>query len=357
MSTPRAQCASQGLAPSGLMCDEPATIAAWLQTQGEPVVGEVTVARVGFGQSNITTVVGDEDGHEWVLREPPAGSHAQSTHDVAREARIMSALTDSGIPVPRVVGTGVAPGGNRFFVMERVPGAPLESEADAAALNPRQRRDLGLQVIETLARLHVIEPAAVGLSELARKSQTPYVGRQLRRLSDSWDRTGGRSAHDQVWRTVRTTLDASIPASARTVLVHGDFRLSNLLVRGADITAVLDWELSTLGDPLVDLAWLLDDWRQPGERATAMPSPTRAGDFPDRPELIDVYCRMTGFDVDRIGYYRGFTQWRAATLLQGVAVRRSSGALGTHGQLDLVELDDTIATLLAAAASELQAAS
>jgi aminoglycoside phosphotransferase (APT) family kinase protein len=351
VSTPRVQCPSPGL-----MCDEPAAISAWLRAQGEPAVGEVRVARVGFGQSNITTVVSDESGREWVLREPPPGIHAQSTHDLAREARIVASLADSGIPVPRVIGAGVAPGGNCFFVMERVRGAPLESEADAAALRPQQRRDLGLRVIETLARLHTIDPAAVGLSDLARKSRTPYVGRQIRRLSDSWDRTGGQSAHDQTWHSVRTRLDAKLPSSAPTVLVHGDFRLSNLLVQGDDITAVLDWELSTLGDPLADLAWLLDDWRQPDERATVMPSPTRAGGFPDRPELIDIYCRMTGFNVDRIGYYRGFTQWRAATLLQGVAVRRSSGALGTHGQLDLVELDDTIAALLTGAASDLQAA-
>lgn len=87
-----------------------------------------------------------------------------------------------------------------------------------------------------------------------------------------------------------------------------------------------------------------------------MPSPTRVGGFPDRPEMIDEYCRLTGFSVDRITYYRGFSQWRAATLLQGVAARRRSGALGVHGQLDLGLLDDSIATLLATAAAELQAA-
>ncbi|OPX12376.1 phosphotransferase family protein [Mycobacterium sp. AT1] len=339
-----------------LVCDQPDVLAAWLRAQGEPVAGEVRIARVGFGQSNITTVVTDESDREWVLREPPPGPRAQSTHDVVREARIVDQLANSGIPVPRVVGTGVTPGGAGFFVMERVAGAPLESEADAAALSPEQRRGLGLRVIETLARLHTIDPAAVGLTDLARASQTSYVGRQIRRLSASWDHTGRRSAHDQVWHNVRTQLDATLPPAPPLVLIHGDFRLSNLLVQGADITAVLDWELSTLGDPLADLAWLLDDWRQPDEPAISMPSPTRAGDFPARAELIDVYRGITGFNVDRIGFYRGFTQWRAATLLQGVAVRRSSGSLGTHGDLDLDELDHTIAVLLDAAASNLQAA-
>lgn len=342
--------------PSGLMCDEPARIADWLRAHGEVVSGVVVVARVGVGQSNITTLVSDEVGGEWVLREPPPGSHAQSTHDLTREARIVACLADSAIPVPRIIGTGVAPGGNCFYAMERVAGQPLESEADAAALSAAQRRELGLRVIETMARLHTIDPETVGLSDLARKSQTPYVGRQIRRLTSSWDRTGGRSVHDRTWRAVRTRLDAALPPRAPAVLVHGDFRLSNLLVQGADVTAVLDWELSTLGDPLADLAWLLDDWRQPDEPATAMPSPTRAGHFPDRPEIIDVYRRMTGFDVGHLGYYRGFTQWRAATLLQGVAVRRASGSLGAHGDLDLDELDDTIAALLAAAESNMKAA-
>jgi aminoglycoside phosphotransferase (APT) family kinase protein len=343
-------------ASSGLMCDDPHAVSAWLQSHGERVEGDVTVARIGFGQSNITTIVTGEDGREWVLREPPPRAHGQSTHDVAREARIVANLAASGIPVPRVIGTGTTPAGGGFFVMERAAGSPLESESDAAVLGPNQRRDLGLQVIRTLARLHTLDPAAVGLSDLARPSSTPYVGRQIRRLSASWDRAGLRSAHDQVWHAVRTRLGATLPSAELTVLVHGDFRLSNLLVHQARIAAVLDWELCTLGDPLADLAWLLDDWRQPDEEAISMPSPTRAGGFPDRSELIETYCRATGLNVDRLGYYRGFTQWRAATLLQGVADRRRSGALGTHAELDLGRLDDTIATLLAAAASDLQAA-
>jgi aminoglycoside phosphotransferase (APT) family kinase protein len=138
--------------------------------------------------------------------------------------------------------------------------------------------------------------------------------------------------------------------------VHGDFRLSNLLIQQSRISAVLDWELCALGDPLADLAWLLDDWRQPSDESISMPSPTRVGGFGDRCEIIEEYRRATGFNVDRITYYRGFTQWRAATLLQGVATRRRSGSLGAHGQLDLDLLDDSIATLLASAATDLKVA-
>jgi aminoglycoside phosphotransferase (APT) family kinase protein len=338
------------------MCDDAAAVAAWLRAHGQKFEGGVTIARVGFGQSNITTVVSAGDGREWVLREPPPGNRAQSAHDVTREARIVSNLAGSGIPVPRVIGTGVAPSGAGFFVMDRAPGSPLESEDAAAELSTQQRYELGLQVIRTLARLHTLDPAAVGLSDLGRPSPTSYVERQIRRMSATWDRVGLTTGHDAVWHEVRTRLGDGLPTPAATVIMHGDFRLSNLLVQDGQITAVLDWELCTLGDPLADLAWLLDDWRQPNDDAISMPSPTRVGGFPDRPAMIDEYRRLTGFSVDRITYYRGFTQWRAATLLQGVVARRRSGALGSHGDLDLNLLDDSIATLLTAAASDLQVA-
>jgi aminoglycoside phosphotransferase (APT) family kinase protein len=344
------------MAVSALMCDDAVAVAAWLRAHGEKFEGSVTIARVGFGQSNITSIVSAAGGREWVLREPPPGNHSQSAHDVTREARIVSNLADSGIPVPRVIGTGVAPSGTGFFVMERVPGSPLETEDDAAELSTQQRHGLGLQVIRTLARLHTLDPAAVGLSDLGRPTPAPYLERQIRRMSATWDRVGLATGHDAVWHEVRTRLGDGLPALSATVIMHGDFRLSNLLVQSGRITAVLDWELCTLGDPLADLAWLLDDWRQPNDAAISMPSPTRVGGFPDRPAMIDEYRRLTGFSVDRITYYRGFTQWRAATLLQGVAARRRSGALGSHGSLDLDLLDDSIATLLAAAASDLQVA-
>ncbi|MCU1697883.1 MAG: fadE36 1 [Mycobacterium sp.] len=344
-------------AASGLMCDDPVAVSAWLRSHGEHVGGDVTIARMGFGQSNITTIITASDGGEWVLREPPPGSHAQSAHDVAREARIVSNLADSGIPVPRVIGTGTTPGGAGFFVMDRVPGAPLESDRDAVELTPEHRHELGLEVIRTLARLHTLDPGAVGLSDLGSKTPLSYLERQIRRLSATWDRVGLASNHDVIWHQGRSRLTAGLPATPPpVVLMHGDFRLSNLLVKGPRITAVLDWELCTLGDPLADLAWLLDDWRQPEDEAISMPSPTRAGGFPDRATMVEEYCRETGFSVDRISYYRGFSQWRAATLLQGVLARRRSGVLGTHGQLDLNLLDHSIATLLAAAASDLQVA-
>lgn len=346
MATGARVASRQPVTPS-LMWKSPSAVASWLAAHGEPVRPPVAIRRVGIGQSNITSIVTDTDGREWVLREPPAGT----THDVRREATIIKALAGSGIPVPRVVGNGYARGGGSFFVMQRMPGSPLESADDARAIDPQERHQLGLRVIRTLARLHTLHPASVGLTG----STTPYVERQIHRMSDAWLRLGSDSAHDPAWRAVRARLLARLPLQpASAVVMHGDFRLSNLLVRDGEITAVLDWELCTAGDPLADLAWLLDDWRSPGEPTIAMPSPTQAGGFPDRAELIDIYRTETGCRIDRLGYYRGFSQWRAATLLQGVLTRRRTGVMGGHGAIDVGLLDDSIDVLLSSAVDHLK---
>jgi aminoglycoside phosphotransferase (APT) family kinase protein len=338
-------------AVSELMCARPQAVSTWLAEHGEPVSGQVDIRRVGIGQSNISSLVTDAGGREWVLREPPPGTEQGNAHDVAREAGIISALADSGVPVPRVIGIGANRGGGSFFVMERVAGAPLENEHDVRDIEPRQRYELGLQVIKALAALHRLDPGTMGLTT----PDTPYIERQIRRVSDAWLRAGSGCAHDAAWRAVRARLLERFPhPQGPTVIMHGDFRLSNLLVNDGRITAVLDWELCTIGDALVDLAWLLDDWRSSDEPGISMPSPTRAGGFPTRAELIDVYRNLTGFPVDRLGYYRGFTQWRAASLLQGVLTRRRSGAMGDHGAIDLDQPDDSIATLLSSAAIHLK---
>ncbi|MFE6922049.1 phosphotransferase family protein [Nocardia sp. NPDC057663] len=324
----------------GSSADKATRLGRWLSERAE-VCGALSINRIGFGQSNVTSLVRDEAGGCWVLREPPPGRHDPSAHDVLREARILDRLAGTGIPVPTVIGTDeTAP----FYVMTQMPGAALESEADAEALSPDQRSELGRAVIEVFARLHCLDPAEIGLGDLG--PATEYLPRQIRRAVRSWSQWGDRSAHDAAWQNVRVLLERDIPQQQRLVLAHGDYRLSNLLVADSRITAVLDWELATLGDPLADLAWLIDDWRGPDEPRITMPSPTRAGGFPDRVELIEAYCNATGFDASGIGYHRAFTHWRAATLLQGVLLRRRSGAMGDHGAVDLTELDATIGFLL-----------
>ncbi|MGQ4618646.1 phosphotransferase [Nocardia sp. R7R-8] len=317
-----------------------ARIGQWLAERTE-VRGALRIERIGIGQSNITSLLRDEAGECWVLREPPPGKHDPTAHNVLREAGILNALVGTGIPVPAVIGTSEE---GPFYVMTRMAGGALESEKDADALSLDERAALGRGVIEVFARLHSLDPAAVGLGDLG--PRTEYLPRQIRRAIRSWSQWSDQSAHDAAWQNVRSLLEQNVPRQQRLVITHGDYRLSNVLVDNGRITAVLDWELATLGDPLADLAWLLDDWRGPDEPRISLPSPTQAGGFPNRSDLIETYCAATSLDASRIGYYRAFTHWRAATLLQGVLLRRRSGAMGAHGSLDLDELNTTIGFLL-----------
>jgi aminoglycoside phosphotransferase (APT) family kinase protein len=350
MNTPEPASASDTVATTADgMWARPAAVGRWLQQQVPDISPPVTVERVGIGQSNITTIVRDQAGDEWVMREPPPSATTGNAHDVVREAQILRALEPTDVPVPGVVGTGLSPAGTPFLVMRRAPGAPLESEDDARALSPSQRYALGISVIETLARLHRLDPAILGLAT----STTPYLIRQLRRVATSWHRLPDGSRHHQAWQRVFDSLQRRRPQPSPPVVMHGDYRLSNLLVSAGEITAVLDWELCTVGDPYADLAWLLDDWRPAAESAIAMPSPTRAGGFPTRDEMVDVYRDITGFAVDDLDYYRAFSQWRAASLLEGVRARRMAGAMGSHAAIAPEHLDESIGVLLTSAASHL----
>lgn len=325
-------------------------VLATLREHGIVVFPPVSLARVGIGQSNITSIVTDAAGASWVLRQPPPGSAGDRSHDLDREAAILRALAGTEVPVPRVIGTGRDQSGLPYVVMERVPGAALETCEQAADLTAGQRFSLGTSVAETLATLHSTDPDRLGLPP----PRSPYLARQLRRVAGAWERVRTLSRHDADWQSVRDTLADRAPHCSRPVIMHGDYRLSNLLVHRGAISAVLDWELCTVGDPLADLAWLLDDWRSANEPAIVMPSPTRAGGFPSRDEMIAVYQERSGIRVDDLDYYRAFTQWRAASLLEGVRARRLSGAMGSHAAIDPEELEDSVGTLLRSAAIHLR---
>ncbi|MGN7780407.1 phosphotransferase family protein [Mycolicibacterium sp. 22603] len=349
MTVRPATSARQGRVDAG-MWTQPDAVATWLRARGIEVSSPLAITRVGIGQSNITTLIVDAEGREWVMREPPAGTTAGQTHNLDREVGILRGLAGTEVPVPAVVGTGTCSGGSPFVVMERASGSALETEEDARSLTPDQRYALGTSVAVTLAKLHRLDPAILNITV----SEEPYLLRQIRRVSSAWDRVRAGSRHDSCWSALRDTLADHLPADSPAVIMHGDYRLSNLLVADGRITAVLDWELCTVGDPLADLAWLLDDWRPADEPAIVMPSPTRAGGFPSRAEMIDIYREITGRAVENLDYYRAFTQWRAASLLEGVRFRRLSGAMGTHAAIDPDALEDSIGVLLASAREHLR---
>jgi aminoglycoside phosphotransferase (APT) family kinase protein len=306
-----------------------AAVTAWLR-QRIALVDPVTAAVVAGGRSNLTYVLEDGAGQRVVVRRPPLHGVLQSAHDVAREHRIITALEGTEVPVPTCLGleqdTTVT--GAPFYAMRYVAGVVARDTATAGtALSPAARAASGAAVIDALVRLHAVDIDGVGLGELARRDG--YLERQLRRWSTQLER--GRTRELPVLDEVHRRLAAQVPEQGPATLVHGDYRLDNVILdpdTGA-VRAVLDWELTTLGDPLADLGLLLVYWVEPDEQDVALPDPpTQAPGFCSRAELVERYAERSGRDVSGLGYHVAFGYWKLACILEGVHGRYRAGAYG-----------------------------
>lgn len=297
----------------------------------------ISVAPIAGGRSNLTSVVTDARGQHVVVRRPPLSGVLASAHDVLREGRIMAALAATDVPVPAVLGAEEDPAvtGAPFLVMAQVEGTVLRTGSDAQAVDERVRRDIGLAALDALVVLHAVDVDAVGLGGLARRDG--YLARQLARWSGQLAMAGTRPLPDLV--RVHDRLVATLPGQQRLSLVHGDFRLDNLIVDVAsgEVRAVLDWELATLGDPLADLALLLVYWGGPGGLEAVLPdAPTALDGFVSREALVERYALGTGDDPDtfaaRLRPYVAFSLFKLACILEGVRIRSVAGAYGSAGE-------------------------
>lgn len=305
-----------------------AAVGAWLAARVPgvrlPLVGELITG----GHSNLTYRLTDQDGRRWVLRRPPLHGVLPTAHDMAREHMILSALAGTAVPVPPVVGLceDDAVTGAPFYVTEHLTGLVLRAVGDAAGLPEPTRARLGERLVDTLAALHDLDPEAVGLGAMVRR--TPYLQRQLRRWQEQWQRS--RTRELPLADDVHRRLVAQQPQqSDEQRIVHGDYRLDNLMVDHAGrIVAVFDWELCAVGDPLTDLGVLLAYWTEQGEEPIPFLPPTTAlPGFPDRRTLVDRYRQRTGRPVDGIGYYHAFACWKVGVIAEGVAARYAAGAM------------------------------
>jgi aminoglycoside phosphotransferase (APT) family kinase protein len=288
-----------------------------------PLTGEV----IAGGRSNLTYLVGDGTA-EWVVRRPPLGHVLATAHDMGREYRVMAALFGTAVPVPRMVLLVEDPEviGAPFYVMEYVRGAVLRDPADLERLGPEPARELVLSTVDVLADLHAVDPAAVGLAEFGRPAG--FNSRQVRRwkrqldASRSRDVPGIERLHDR--------LAAAVPECAAGAIVHGDYRLDNVIV-GDDravpaIRAVLDWEMSTLGDPLADVALMLVYAGRPMPSSRGMDRPPLA--VPGHPTIDDMvarYAARSGRDVSNLRWYVAFAAFKLAVILEGVHYRYVRG--------------------------------
>lgn len=338
--------ADDGQGASGVPGIDAASVTAWLAERTE-VAPPLQFDRILGGLSNLTFRVDDTAHRRWVLRRPPLGHVLATAHDMGREARILSALADTDVPVPPVV--GLCPddivNGAPFYVMDFVDGIVASSSASVATLDLEARRRAGESLVDVLAAIHTVDVDRVGLGDLGRREA--YVERQLSRWQRQWDAT--RDGDVPEMDELHARLAASVPEQGPATIVHGDYRLDNCLL-GADgaIAAVLDWELCTLGDPMADLGLLFVYWAEATDTFKVNEdSATLQPGFATRLELLDRYGRISGRDTSAIGFFVALGYWKLACILQGVIVRYRQGAMG-EGSTEGTLADGPVARLAVA---------
>jgi aminoglycoside phosphotransferase (APT) family kinase protein len=309
--------------------DDPGKLHAWMAGVGLDL-GELRgVQLIAGGRSNLTYRI-DLDGGQLVLRRPPLGHVLPTAHDMSREYRVLTALRGSAVPVPEPVAICQDPDivGAPFYLMRYVQGLVLRTQADGALLTREQAGQLSDLLASMLATIHSVNIEEVGLTGFGRPEG--YMARQLARWQRQWELSTTRDMPGYDELVAR--LAAGLPQSAGGTLVHGDFRLDNTLVtlgEPAAIAAVVDWEMSTLGDPLADLGLTLSYWADPADEGwleinvgagiTALPG------FCSRAEFAARYAELTGRDVSGVGYYIAFGFYKLAVVLEGINARFMQG--------------------------------
>jgi aminoglycoside phosphotransferase (APT) family kinase protein len=276
------------------------------------------------GRSNLTYAVTDGTDR-WVLRRPPLGHVLPTAHDMVREHKVLDALSKAGFPVPKPVllCTDPDPIGAPFYLMEYVDGTIYRDVAKLEALGPSTMHSLVLTLVDTLADLHALDPAAIGLADFGRPEG--FNERQVRRWKMQLDGSRGREVPGI--EELHARLAADIPAGPPGTVVHGDYRLDNVLIGSSlQVNAVLDWEMSTLGDPLNDLALMLVYAERPllvkdGQPRTSIGVPGH----PSLDEMAEHYAKRSGRDVGDLHWYVGLAAYKLAVILEGVHYRYVHG--------------------------------
>jgi len=304
-------------------------VGAWLEANIEEAEGPFEYERIAGGRSNLTYSVRDAAGHRWALRRPPLGKALGSAHDMGREHTVVSALGPTAVPVANIAGycTDESVNGADFYVMDFLDGPILRQRPDAEKFpDEADRRAIGERVIDTLADIHALVPDEVGLGELGKKED--YVKRQLKRWQGQWD--GSKTREVPLVEEVSAKLSERIPEQGPAAIVHGDYRLDNMILHDSgEVAAVVDWELCTLGDPLADVGLLLVYWGQEGDALLPLFEPaTMAPGFPTRDDVKSRYAEQSGRDLGEIDFYVALGYWKLAIILEGVYSRYVKGQYG-----------------------------
>ncbi len=287
--------------------------------------GDLAATPIGDGHSNVTFALSTGV----VLRRPPRGPLPPSAHDVLREARLLRALEDTDVRVPRVLATGEDESviGAPFYVMEMVAGEVITSSAPAALNDDDEHLRIAEQLVQALVELHEVDFTAIDLEGFGRP--TGYLERQLRRFSGLWEHNATREVREVA--EVEQWLRDHLPEESGAAIVHGDYRLGNVMYAPdppARLVAIFDWEMATIGDPLADLGYMVSHWREPTDPPTRfnLQTVTEQPGFPDRRELVELYARRSGRAVDHLDWYVALAVWKAVIFMEGNYKRAVAGA-------------------------------
>jgi aminoglycoside phosphotransferase (APT) family kinase protein len=306
------------------------------QATGDDRWRHVEASLITGGKSNLTYLLRSPAG-ELVLRRPPSGATLATAHDMKREVRVQRALAGTAVPVPAIVACDDGDLlGVPCYVMTRVPGLVIRDRLPSGfAAGHAERLALGYALTDCLAELHAIDPATVGLAGFGRPDG--FVERQVRRWRAQWEASADVPvpAVDQL----AGRLAARLPVSPAAAIAHGDYRLDNCIIDERDpgrLAAVLDWELSALGDPLTDLGMFLFYWESgPSVAPTLVTSIPRLPGFPAGADIVRRWADRTGLPLDDLDWYRAFAHFKFAVITQGIKARVTAGAMGGQDFGDL----------------------
>jgi aminoglycoside phosphotransferase (APT) family kinase protein len=295
----------------------------WFTEAVPGAAGPLAARLITGGKSNLTYEV-DDGRRTWIVRRPPLGHVLATAHDMAREYRVMSALQATDVPVPRTYALCTDPDvlGAPFYVMERVAGTAYRYAAELQPLGKERTRAISTALVDTLATLHAVDPAAVGLADFGRPEG--FLTRQVRRWKKQLDASHSRDlpAADELY----ARLVATVPTESAPGIVHGDYRLDNVLTDDRDrLAAVIDWEMATLGDPLTDLALLVLYQRLGRLGGAAVADASSAPGFLTEREILDRYAARSTRDLPRFGFHLGLAAFKLAAIIEGIHYRHLHG--------------------------------